>query len=77
MVGQDGKPAAACSSSPLNFPSLPAPSAGCTVTAERRARVYRLCQRYGLLLVEDDPYFYLQYPGGPGAWLFAGLQSIS
>ena len=45
------------------------------MTAERRAQEYRLCQRYGLLLVEDDPYFYLQYPGGPGARRFSGSQS--
>lgn len=28
--------------------------------------MYRLCQRYNLLLVEDDAYFFLQYPSGPG-----------
>lgn len=41
---------------------------GCTITSERRRAVYRLCQRYNLLLVEDDPYFFLQYPSGPGGW---------
>ena len=40
---------------------------GCSISAERRARVYRACVRYNLLLVEDDPYFYLQFPQGPGA----------
>lgn len=39
---------------------------GCTILAERRHAVYRLCQRYGILLLEDDPYFFLQYPQGPG-----------
>jgi hypothetical protein len=39
---------------------------GCTITAERRTAVYRLCQQYNLLLIEDDPYFFLQYAGGPG-----------
>lgn len=28
--------------------------------------MYRLAQRYGLLIVEDDPYCYIRYPGGPG-----------
>lgn len=28
--------------------------------------MYRLCQRYNLLLVEDDPYAFLRYPHGPG-----------
>ncbi|PSC74701.1 Adenosine deaminase [Micractinium conductrix] len=40
---------------------------GCTILPERRAAVYRLCQRYNLLLVEDDPYFYLQYRQGAAA----------
>lgn len=50
-------------------PRAPAPlpsAAGCTISAERRAQVYRLCQQYGLLIVEDDPYCYLRYGGGPG-----------
>lgn len=51
--------------------ALPAPRllqnpTGCTILSERRRAVYRLCQRYGILLVEDDPYFFLQYPHGPG-----------
>ena len=40
---------------------------GCSISEARRARVYRACERYNLLLVEDDPYFYLQFPQGPGA----------
>lgn len=40
---------------------------GCTILSERRRAVYRLCQRYDILLVEDDPYFFLQYPQGPDA----------
>jgi kynurenine/2-aminoadipate aminotransferase len=40
---------------------------GCTISPERRAAVYRLAQRYGLLIVEDDPYCYIRYPGGPDA----------
>lgn len=44
--------------------------AGCTITPERRAAVYRLAQRYGLLIVEDDPYCYIRYPAGPGGhWM--------
>lgn len=39
---------------------------GCTIPSERRRAVYRLCQQYDLLLVEDDPYFFLHYPSGPG-----------
>lgn len=34
---------------------------GCSITPERRRAVYRLCRQYGLLIIEDDPYMYLQY----------------
>lgn len=29
--------------------------------------MYAACAAYGLLIVEDDPYFFLTYPRGPGA----------
>ncbi|KFM26587.1 Exosome component 10 [Auxenochlorella protothecoides] len=45
--------------------SLEANPTGAVVTRERMAAVYRLCRRYGLLILEDDPYYYLQYPAGP------------
>lgn len=35
--------------------------AGGTVDAERRRHVYALAQRWDLLLLEDDPYFFLQF----------------
>lgn len=28
--------------------------------------MYRLCQVYNLLVVEDDPYIFIRYPHGPG-----------
>ena len=28
----------------------------------RRREIYALCQRYDIIIVEDDPYWYLQYP---------------
>ena len=34
---------------------------GCTITPERRREVYRLCRQYDVWIVEDDPYFYLQW----------------
>jgi 2-aminoadipate transaminase len=37
---------------------------GVTMAAERRARVYELAARYGVLVVEDDPYGRLRYAGG-------------
>lgn len=28
----------------------------------RRKEIYALCQKYNILIIEDDPYWYLQYP---------------
>lgn len=44
------------------IPNFQNPS-GVTQSAERRARVYELAARYGLLVVEDDPYGKLRYAG--------------
>ena len=33
---------------------------GVTQSAERRASVYRVAEQYDLLIIEDDPYYYLQ-----------------
>ncbi|PSC75895.1 B Chain Kynurenine Aminotransferase Ii Inhibitor [Micractinium conductrix] len=37
---------------------------GIVTSLERRRAVYGICRRYGLLIVEDDAYFYLQFPQG-------------
>jgi DNA-binding transcriptional MocR family regulator len=29
---------------------------------QRRREIYALCQQYDIIIVEDDPYWYLQYP---------------
>ena len=29
---------------------------------ERKRALYRVCQEHDLMIVEDDPYFYLQFP---------------
>ena len=31
----------------------------------RQAAVYEICQEYDIIILEDDPYFYLQF-GGEG-----------
>merc|ERR1719330_756414 len=36
---------------------------GATISAERRAAVYALAQQHNLLIMEDDPYFFLQLDG--------------
>jgi len=35
--------------------------AGATLTLERRKQIYAIAQKYNLLIIEDDPYFYLQF----------------
>jgi len=34
---------------------------GSTLPLERRKKIYEIAQKYNLLIVEDDPYFYLQF----------------
>ncbi|KAH8650026.1 pyridoxal phosphate-dependent transferase [Xylariales sp. PMI_506] len=35
---------------------------GVTMTSERRQKIYDVCVKYDIIIVEDDPYFFLQYP---------------
>lgn len=37
--------------------------------------MYQLCKKYGVLILEDDPYYYLQYHKGPGGTP-GGLQDL-
>ncbi|ESP03599.1 hypothetical protein LOTGIDRAFT_224237 [Lottia gigantea] len=34
---------------------------GHSLTLQRKEEIYRICQDYDLFLIEDDPYYYLQY----------------
>ncbi|OSD08382.1 L-tyrosine:2-oxoglutarate aminotransferase [Trametes coccinea BRFM310] len=34
---------------------------GSTLSLERRQQIYEIAQRFDLMIVEDDPYYYLQY----------------
>lgn len=40
---------------------------GATITPARRRQVYDLCRRFDILIIEDDPYFYLQFPSSSGS----------
>ena len=44
------------------IPSFQNPS-GLTLTAERRRKLYSIAARYGLIVIEDDPYGALRYAG--------------
>lgn len=37
------------------------PTSG-TLSVERRKEIYALCSKYDVIIVEDDPYWYLQFP---------------
>lgn len=37
------------------------PTSG-VLSLQRRRDIYAICQKYDILIVEDDPYWYLQYP---------------
>lgn len=34
---------------------------GCTLSVERRKQIYALARRFDFMIIEDDPYYYLQY----------------
>ncbi|KAJ8028785.1 Kynurenine/alpha-aminoadipate aminotransferase, mitochondrial [Holothuria leucospilota] len=34
---------------------------GVSLTAERREEIYKICQDYNLIIIEDDPYYFLQF----------------
>ncbi|KAK2623771.1 hypothetical protein QTJ16_006952 [Diplocarpon rosae] len=38
---------------------------GGTVSVQRRKEVYAICSKYDVIIIEDDPYWYLQYPTAP------------
>ncbi len=46
------------------IPTFQNPS-GITTSAEKRQEVYDLCKKYGVLILEDDPYGELRYSGQP------------
>ena len=35
---------------------------GVTIPVSRRREIYRLCRTHDIIIIEDDPYWYLQYP---------------
>ncbi|KAG7446629.1 PLP-dependent transferase [Guyanagaster necrorhizus] len=34
---------------------------GCTMSARRKQEIYALCVKYDIIIVEDDPYYFLQF----------------
>lgn len=51
----------ACLSLTLIFSMGHNPTSG-VLSLERRKAIYELCQKYDIIIVEDDPYWYMQFP---------------
>lgn len=50
---------------------------GCTITPERKREVYRLCRQYDVWILEDDPYFYLQWGSAAAKLLESDPDAVS
>jgi kynurenine/2-aminoadipate aminotransferase len=46
---------------------------GIATPKQRKQEIYRICQEFNLIILEDDAYYYLQYPGEQGE---PGLQGL-
>ncbi len=40
--------------------------AGMVTTLERKQKIYQICSEHDIVIIEDDPYYYLQYSLGTG-----------
>lgn len=45
-----------------HFPRIGQNPTSGTLTLSRRKELYQLCHEYDIIIIEDDPYWYLQYP---------------
>ena len=41
--------------------------AGAVARLGRKKAIYQICQQEDIIILEDDPYYYLQFRTGPGA----------
>ena len=39
---------------------------GMVTTLERKQKIYQICSEHDIIIIEDDPYYYLQYSLGTG-----------
>ena len=44
------------------LPSIGQNPTGGTLSVQRRKEIYEICVQFDVIIVEDDPYWYLQYP---------------
>lgn len=50
---------------------------GGVLSTRRRKEIYALCQKYDIIIIEDDPYWYLQYPSAAAANVTSGRATVS
>jgi kynurenine/2-aminoadipate aminotransferase len=53
-----------------SVPTAQNPS-GCTMTSERRRTIYEICSKFNVLILEDDPYWFLSSERRPGFSFFS------
>ncbi|KAL8851221.1 MAG: hypothetical protein Q9221_003852 [Calogaya cf. arnoldii] len=52
------------------------PTSG-TLSVQRRKEIYSICSKYDVIIIEDDPYWYLQYPSANDSSTASRGQTIS
>ena len=50
--------------------------AGMVTTLERKEKIYQICSEHDIVIIEDDPYYYLQYSLGAG-WPVITMSPLS
>ncbi len=50
--------------------------AGMVTTLERKQKIYQICSEHDIVIIEDDPYYYLQYSLGTG-WPIISISPCS
>ncbi|KPM38474.1 hypothetical protein AK830_g8105 [Neonectria ditissima] len=63
LINWDSKTAGAKRPRVLYLVSVGSNPTGVTISAQRRREIYDISVEFDLIIVEDDPYYFLQYPG--------------
>lgn len=52
------------------------PRTGAVASLGRKKAIYQICQQEDIIILEDDPYYYLQFRTGSGAQLPSHLMAL-
>lgn len=50
---------------------------GTSLTTERKIEIYRLACEYNFIILEDDPYFFIQFNGVSQIYVYIETRNIS